>query len=233
MVVDHVGVILFPDVYALRVIGRLCYPLFAFLIAYGCTKTRDMSRYFLRLICFAVWLQIAWAAYAMLFDTSAVPQQGNILFTLAFGVLAIWVANYFWKGAPAKTVIDRLFLTFISGAMAALVCALGYYLGVDYGAPGVAAIVLFYAMLKARPFITNKTFAFTFHILAPAAILVLCNGIDVLISGNPIQGWAPLAVVFIWFFADRRLRITWFEKYFFYLFYPLHMIILYGIAWLL
>lgn len=47
MLLDHAGALLFPEVMILRVIGRLAYPLFAFMIAEGCRHTRNKLRYFL------------------------------------------------------------------------------------------------------------------------------------------------------------------------------------------
>ena len=45
MVCDHAGLMLFPQVPILRVIGRLAYPIFAFMIAEGCRYTRNKKRY--------------------------------------------------------------------------------------------------------------------------------------------------------------------------------------------
>ena len=45
MTIDHVGVMLFPESVWLRVIGRLAFPIFAYMIAEGCHYTRSKSRY--------------------------------------------------------------------------------------------------------------------------------------------------------------------------------------------
>ena len=44
MVVDHTGVIFFPGVLWLRVIGRIAFPLFCWGIVIGAERTRDWRR---------------------------------------------------------------------------------------------------------------------------------------------------------------------------------------------
>ena len=45
MTVDHVGFILFPKQEIFRIIGRLAFPIFAYMIAEGCRYTRNYGRY--------------------------------------------------------------------------------------------------------------------------------------------------------------------------------------------
>ena len=45
MTVDHVGMVLFPKAMWLRLIGRLAFPIFAYMIAEGCRNTKGMTRY--------------------------------------------------------------------------------------------------------------------------------------------------------------------------------------------
>ena len=47
MTIDHVGMVIFPGVMILRIIGRLAFPIYAFMIAEGCRYTRNRRRYFL------------------------------------------------------------------------------------------------------------------------------------------------------------------------------------------
>ena len=47
MLIDHAGVLLFPHVFALRIIGRVSFPIFALMIAEGCRYTRHKLKHFL------------------------------------------------------------------------------------------------------------------------------------------------------------------------------------------
>ena len=57
MTCDHVGVMLFPHLQWLRIIGRLAMPIYAFMIAEGCRYTRDRKKYLLRLLSLGVLCQ--------------------------------------------------------------------------------------------------------------------------------------------------------------------------------
>ena len=50
MLIDHLGITLFPQAVWMRCVGRLAFPLFAFLIAEGFCRTRSFQRYLLRLL---------------------------------------------------------------------------------------------------------------------------------------------------------------------------------------
>lgn len=51
MTIDHIGYFLFPQSVGFRVIGRIAYPIFAYMIAEGCRYTRNKARYFLSIFC--------------------------------------------------------------------------------------------------------------------------------------------------------------------------------------
>ena len=58
MLIDHMGLILFPKVLVLRFIGRIAFPIFAFLLAEGCFYTKNKLRHFLVLAGFAIIMQV-------------------------------------------------------------------------------------------------------------------------------------------------------------------------------
>jgi hypothetical protein len=229
MTVDHIGLILYPNIILLRVIGRLSFPLFAFLIAYGCTKTRNISMYFLRLIAFAVWIQILWTV-PNFFISGFTPAGTNIFFTLAFGVLAILVAKYIINSTTVKTSWDKFLLATFACMFIGVISLLGNAFKTDYGTPGVLLISLFWAMFLTAPkvhFLKPKIL----KIIAPALILAVFNAVFMFFfSGWLIQWYSMAAVVIIWFFKDVKIKSSWFEKYFFYLYFPAHFCVLYLIS---
>ena len=58
MLIDHMGAALFPEAIIIRMIGRLSFPIFAYLIAIGYSKTNSFSKYLYRLLIFAAVSQI-------------------------------------------------------------------------------------------------------------------------------------------------------------------------------
>ena len=82
MIVDHVGVVFFPDQLAFRYIGRLSFPLFAWLVGQGEKYTKNFNSYLSRL---AVGAGISQPLYYVLFNFNNL----NILVTLLIGLLAI------------------------------------------------------------------------------------------------------------------------------------------------
>jgi len=45
MTVDHVGFLLFPRLLLLRCIGRLAFPIYAYMVAEGCSHTKSLPKY--------------------------------------------------------------------------------------------------------------------------------------------------------------------------------------------
>ncbi len=86
MVIDHIGKVFFPHIILLRIIGRVSFPIFAYLIALGYNRTSSYKRYLKRLVIFAVISIIPYYYFSDGF---------NVFFTLAFGLIAI---HFFKKG---------------------------------------------------------------------------------------------------------------------------------------
>ena len=58
MTVDHIGLILFPQYRVLRIIGRIAFPIFAYMIAEGCRYTSNRIRYFLTIFLLGAAVQV-------------------------------------------------------------------------------------------------------------------------------------------------------------------------------
>jgi hypothetical protein len=120
MLIDHVGVVFFPDFYTLRAIGRLSFPLFIWLLVQGEAHTNKVSRYLLRLCLLGILSQ---PIYQLTFEVT----QLNILFTLVLGLICLRLTRR----------IPQLQLAIWSaGSVLAQVANL------EYGAYGMVAIAL-------------------------------------------------------------------------------------------
>lgn len=82
MVIDHIGYLFFPDMLIFRAIGRLCFPLYAYLLAMGFKHTRSAFVYALRLLLLASLSQ--WVYFDLM------GFQLNVIFLLCLGVLFLW-----------------------------------------------------------------------------------------------------------------------------------------------
>lgn len=223
MLIDHLGATIFTDFPILRVIGRLSFPIFAYLIAIGYKKTNSFSKYLNRLIIFAVISQIpfsfAFSTTAGIYDISSFLEfvigfpnpHLNIFFTLAFGLIAIHI----WNIVESK--LAKVILVIALGTLA-------NSFHTDYGIYGVAMILAFYIFKesKVKTFIAQATVYIMFDALQ--AILYIKKFPSATIDLRWFnQGLSLLALFFIFSYNEEKGKNL---KYFFYAFYPVHLLII-------
>lgn len=223
MTIDHVGLLLFPDSDIFRIIGRIAMPLFCLLIAYGVTKTRNTTKYFARLFLFAVAVQIFFNLY--MHNDIFYFHDWNVFFTLSFGVAAASLVKTSIAMMKDKSeVAFGRFLGMSAAFMGAIAIVMaGSLFPIDYGTAGILLVVLFYLALH-HSMATLK--------ITAAASLFAFNAVLHLMFANAwaIQWWSFLALPFILVFIDKKLKISRFEKYAFYVYYPLHFAVIYLIS---
>ncbi len=122
MTIDHMGVFLFPEYIGFRIIGRLSFIIFAFLIVNGYKYTHNKERYLVRLIIMGFISQIP----DML---GIINYVGNIFFTLSIGLATVMVLASNWN-------LKYIYYVLLIG--------LAVLLNVDYGVYGVLVINAFY-----------------------------------------------------------------------------------------
>jgi len=226
MLIDHVGVILFPWVWVLRVIGRLAFPIFAFMIAEGCRYTRDKRRYFASVFLLALICQGA----RFFYDRSL---EMNVLVTFSLSILLIYGMQYFKETAMrAQGSFLELSLALLPFLAAALLTAVvNYFFDVDYGVWG-CTLPLFAAIFHAPRGAGAAMRALDkrpVHVLTMAVGLVpMC--ISSLRYGG-VQIFSLFAIPLLLLYSGKRGR--WGSKYFFYVFYPTHILVLEGIKLLI
>ena len=222
MLVDHGGLLLFPRVEVLRIIGRLAFPIYAFMVAEGCKYTRNRLRYFLSMFFLAFGCQAVYFVY----DGS---MYLSILVTFSLSILVIYAAQYvkkaYFAGGPfvARLASPLLLATCIAGV---------YWLNgkfrIDYGFWGTMTPVL--ASLFHKP---QKDSKGAWEKLDRNAVHVLMLSLGLFALGMQLgqrQFYAFAAVPLLLCYSGRRGKRG--MKYFFYLFYPLHLLVLQGLAML-
>jgi len=197
MLIDHIGAVLFPHVTILRIIGRLAFPIFAYLITEGMLHTSNIKKYLWRLFLFALISEIPFdLAFHGVFFYS---KSQNVFFTLLIGLAAITVLHQYFARNPVVSV------AFVIAA-----ALFAQFLHTDYGWFGVAVVVLFYCFHNYR---TWGVFAF--------ALLVAGYSL----MGGPLEIFALASGIPILIYNGKKGSLNW--KYFFYAFYPVHLLLLY------
>jgi len=186
MLLDHIGVLL--RLHWLRMIGRMAFPIFCFLLAEGAHYTKDPKKYALRLLICALLSEIP---YDLFVGTGWSNQ--NVLFTLLLGFAGIHIAK------RIKTPLLKVLVVLACGIFADLLRS-------DYGAIGVLLIVGF---SLSREYVAMRYWL-------PG---LLSYGLE-------RYPTAALSLVPIFFYSGRKVSRQKWIQWGFYMFYPVHMVIL-------
>lgn len=219
MLMDHLWATLLPAQEWLTCVGRLAFPIFAFMIVEGYFHTGNFKKYALRLLLFAVLSEVPFDL--MYGGTWFYPVHQNVIWTLLAGLLGIRLMEYIkekhkiWVYALLSAVVVIL------GAALGTVCMLDYY-----GA-GVLTVFTFYFFRERK----------WWCLLGQIAVLYWVN--VSLLGGqlSPVQlfgmefelcqqGLALLALIPIWIYNGRQGYHSKPFQYICYAFYPVHMLIL-------
>lgn len=229
MLIDHMGVLLFPAFPIFRIIGRLSFPIFAFMISEGARYTRDKLRYFLSVFILSVLCQ---AVYML----AGGFEPFNILVTFSFSILIIYALNDFKKVLFAKdrtcSLVILKAVILLSGI--AIVYLVTELVHIDYGFAGCLAPV-FASIFDLKDI--NIPEKFKKLDCLPLRILCLFIPIFFVILRNMSAGdrlvspFLFTALPILLLYSGERGKAN--MKYFFYLFYPLHLALLEGIQILL
>lgn len=224
MAIDHIGAVivepmlLYPAMYqvkdwntlyqvymVLRALGRFSFPMFCFLMVEGFHYTRSKIKYIRNLAVFALISEIP-------FDLALTGEiwsntYQNVFFTLGLGLLAIWGAEELEKRyvIPEIGTSKEVFFRLLYVAIAAAAAIIAELLNTDYGAIGV--IVIFILYLKRNQKVTGAFIAW--------ALLTLNNWLEIYCL--PFVGAVKL-------YNGQRGKQN---KYFFYFFYPVHLLLFY------
>ena len=207
MLLDHIGACLLPQVRWLRIVGRLAYPIFAYMIAEGCRHTKSRVRYLLQMGGLAAVCQLVdYIATGSLYQC--------ILVTFTLSIVMIYAIDQFRKH---KGILSGLLALIVFGGVI-YACYLlpaelpntDYY--IDYGFLGIMLPVILYLVPDKQ----GKVFA-------AAAMLAVMSG-----RWGNIQWYALAAVPLLMLYNEQRGKAKF--KYLFYIFYPAHMVAIYLVS---
>lgn len=207
MTCDHLGLMLFPNAVILRIIGRLALPIYACMIAEGCRHTRSKGKYLLRLAGLGIVCQIVYfVAMGSLYQC--------ILITFSLSVCLILAVDNAQRkrDAASRTLAQAVFfvICFIAIGIPILFPETGFQ--VDYGIIGVLLPVLVYFGNDRQKYLT-------------AGLILLGLG-----TGG-IQWFSLAAVPLLGMYNGQRGTAK--IGTLFYLYYPLHLVVIYGLSLIL
>ncbi len=203
MLLDHAGRELLPQLDILPIIGRLAFPLFAYMIAEGCKYTKNKKKYFLIIALIALGCQaVYFIAMGSLYQ--------NVLITFSLSIAIIFSVDNFIR----KKNIGSFIPAFLISCAAVFLCVfLPDILNttdfhIDYGLVGVLLPVAVYFAPEKK----SKTVCFT---------VMLC--ILSLVMGS-IQWYSLFTVPLIIMYNGKRGKLN--LKMLFYIFYPAHLAVI-------
>ena len=180
-------------------LGRISFPIFAFLIVEGFVHTSNIKKYIVRLFAFAI---ISELPFNLAFSGEfSILSANNVFYTLAIGLLTVYVIDKF-----NKSITVQLAITFAMAMVTAI-------LGTDYSFIGIFIIVGFYIFREDKAALTicmSILFSYMFVIKKSVGYLGMFLSLPLILSYN----------------GEKGLSL----KYVFYVFYPVHLIILFSIA---
>lgn len=218
MIIDHIGLLFFPGYTILRIIGRLSFPIFAFLLAQGYSHTHSKFQYILRLGLFAI---IAEIPYDLCFHRTAFYWDSqSILVELFIGFLALICLeqtlrrNYLW----------------IFGCVLALLLSL--VANASYGIYGILIIMAFYAFRKTRgaDMLAFLGLTYVFYGITSYSLAFLGESYSIL-QLNSVQMYACMAAVPLAIYNGKLGKKP--SKWMFYIVYPVHLLVLWFLYYVL
>lgn len=216
MTIDHFGMLFYPQATWLRAIGRISYPIFAFMLAQGSMFTRHKLKYFMQIFLLGILCQTV--SVLALND-----YHQNVLITLSLALLFCYISLWLKNSVKTQNTRQIILASCVAIIYLSLMYYLCYYLGktinnpqfaIDYGLIG---IVLPSTLL----FADNKWLNFASFSLG----LILLS-----LSSVAVQWFCLLALPLLLCYSGKRGQAQ--LKYLFYIYYPLHLAVLYALLYL-
>lgn len=206
MTIDHMGYTLFPDYKWMRIIGRIAFPIFAFMIAEGCRYTHNRLRYLCKIALMGIGMQIV-----LFLVSRSLYQSVFISFTLS--IILIYAID---KAKSEQQIRYWIYVGLSAWAITFLCLGLPELLpktdyNIDYSILGILIPVVCYFAEGKK----DKILALTLCLIALS------------ISYGGIQWFCLLAVPIIGRYNEQKGKFE--LKNLFYIYYPAHLSVIFAI----
>lgn len=200
MIIDHYGAVFQSNIPIYRIVGRIAFPIYCFLLVEGYTHTSNIKRYATRLLIFALISEIP---FDLAFYGGLDFSHQNIFFTLFIGLITMYLLDKQDEdnGLGRASIIIGAFI-------------LAMVFSVDYNYIGIIYILLFY---RSKDYPKSKKLQFV------ALTMFVVN----LVSTGWIQQFSLLALPIIYLYNKELGPKNKFSQFLFYGAYPLHLFIFY------
>lgn len=219
MLCDHLWGTVVPGNDWMTCIGRLAFPVFAFLLVEGYFHTKNLKRYLLRLLAFAVISEIPFNL--AIGSRAFYPIHQNVLWTFLISLLLIhWNERANNKG--------NVFAQIVVGCASILsACIIGILTFVDYNHYGILTVLVFYFFRGRKWWCYLGQLVCLWYIniemMGGLGYALSLFGKDFFLSQ---QSFALLALIPIWLYRGKQGHHSKPFQYFCYAFYPAHLLIL-------
>ena len=219
MLCDHLWGTIIPGNDWLTCIGRLAFPIFAFMLVEGYFHTKNLKKYLGRLLLFALLSEIPFNL--AIGSRAFYPIHQNVLWTFLISLLLIhWNEKARQSGNLCKEIVVGL-------ASMLSACIAGILTFVDYNHYGILTVLVFY-FLRGK-----KWWCYVGQLLC--LWYINCEmmgglGYELSFFGKDFflsqQSFALLALIPIWLYRGKQGHHSKPFQYFCYAFYPAHLLIL-------
>ncbi|MDX9916635.1 MAG: TraX family protein [Gudongella sp.] len=196
MIVDHYGAVFQPWELSFRIVGRLAFPIYCFLLVEGFFHTKNINKYGLRLAAFSIISEIPFD-YAFFGGLNWSHQ--NVFFTLFIGLSAMAILEEY---KYSKAYIKALIIV--------ATCIIAAILKTDYSYIGILYILSFYFTYN-MPKVKRLLLVF--------AVLYFVN----MFSGSFVQQYSLLALIPLMLYSGAPGTKNKIVQILFYAAYPLHL----------
>ncbi len=225
MLLDHIFHSGLVDITWFTCVGRLAFPIFAFMIAEGFHYTKSRKKYALRMLIFAAVTEIP---FNLVVSGKLIylPHQ-NVMWTF---LLSILLLTLYENIKQEKSAVMRFFAYPVITVIFMVIAVLGM---VDYNAIGIITVALFYfTRTENTDKASKKAVCYTIQLVVMCMLNVMISSVpDYGIQIAPdlylsIQSFAVLALPLIWLYNGKQGCYNKYIKWGYYLFYPVHCLVL-------
>lgn len=223
MTIDHIGFMFFPRLSIFRIIGRISFPLFAYMLAEGCHYTKNRANHFLLVFTLGVLFQIVYGV------ATGDKSEYNVFLTFSLSIVGIYSLQYakeklFSEEKPFEKVVAAVQFPIVIFCLYVLSETFPF----DYGFFGIL-LPIFPSIFDERGLPQNKVTKILSCSFVKIALLAI--GLYFICATSvfgKIAFYSYLSIPILLLYNGKKGK--WNLKYFFYVYYPLHLVFLQGIG---